>query len=320
MSGNEKPYFSAKVTGLAVMAAVLFATQHPLTKSIIASTQAPFVIAALSAVIAFLSIPLLFVFGRSAREFSRLLLKQDNWIKLAIVTLIGFGSICIYALGLSRENAILVSLMLNTSVLWSALWARTLSGVKLPRAFWPCVILALTGIALPTFVQKGTRAFESTLTIGSFFILMVPALYMLRQQLIYRWFGDVESYQRMAATSVPLFLAFLPILIWFSIDGQIGDAISSSSGFRWLEFILGTVMGGTLGGAVLQKGIEAAKGSAGYVVAFNLSIPALTALMGWGLSFFDDTVGLAPDRWLISAILVVLASLVYFTYANRRRS
>jgi drug/metabolite transporter (DMT)-like permease len=313
---NGQTYVSKAATGFAILAAVLLATQHPLTKPVATNTGAPVLIAAVSALISLVGVPLLLMLGKGKEDFHAIL-ERPHWGKLAILTIIAALSIGLYVTGMMLVNQVLVSLVLNTSPLWAALFAERISGQKRPRAFFLCVMIAFLGIAVATLFRNWDSLDQGILSIGYIFIAAVPALYMWRVQLLYEWFKTFNAFQRTAAATVPLGLAAIPFVLLFLILGDFGVVLPKASVLQWTLFLAGTVAG-TLGGALLQKAIQESGGSA-YPIVFNLAIPTLSALLGWWLSFVDPTAGLAPDRWLFVGIAIVLSALGLYWYANKDR-
>jgi drug/metabolite transporter (DMT)-like permease len=330
---------SPSTTWLAIAAAACFAARHPLSKPLLEPLHAvdpstlTLLVTCLASAIGLAGLPILFALGRGGRDFWSLVRDTRSWPRLALVAALGIGSVAIYAYGLSRTHAVYTSLMLNTSPLWAALWARTMAATPLPRVFFSTVALALAAIVVPVVattlggwdglsdgsVDPPTRdgkTWGGGFSWSSPILLLVPGLFTLRTVLVERWFRTRDPLEASATVSLFTFLLLLPATVLTVVNGELGRLVTDVPLRHCGEFVIGTLFGATLGTALYIKALRSAGGDYGYVTAYNLLIPSLSALIGWALALVEPIDGLAPDTGTVIGIAVLFGVLVRFRMRN----
>jgi drug/metabolite transporter (DMT)-like permease len=324
---NNKSNHLPMVTILSIIAAVCFATQHPMTKPLadrlfIDSSFPIFVIALsmISGSIRLLSFPILLYSSRNRNDFNIILSEPNNIAKITLLSLLTISYIILYIFGVKNNHPIIVALILNTSPLWAAIWSSIISQKKFPKAFFLCLIIALIGILIPSFWSYGLKASISNISNISYYILLllpIPIIYTFIYQMTYKWFGNYQGSSATAACSLGtgvLSLAGLGLMVFL---GKFPQITFIATAIQWIYFLTGTILGAIVGSALYQTAINKAAGSSGYVTTFNLLIPLLSAVIGWGLSVVGQEENVAPTTGHWIGIVLVAATLGTFWKANR---
>jgi drug/metabolite transporter (DMT)-like permease len=307
-------------TGFALLASVCFAAQHPLSKPFLDTVEAPALVMAVSAAVSVLGLPLLFLLGDGGRGCRALLSARPNRARLAILAAMGGLAAGAYVIGLRDTHTVFVALILNTSPLWAAAWARVSPERRpLPNAFFPTVGLALAAIGGSGMLSRQADPSAAVFSPWSLLLVLVPGTWTLRALLTHLWFDEKETnvYEVTAALTLVSSGALLAALgAYGALDAGAAALVAWPPVRQWLELAIGTVTGVTIGVAFYLKALRLS-GDQTYVTVFNLLIPFLSAVFAWLLTWIEPTAGLAPDVWTIGGTASLLVILGYFTWRNR---
>lgn len=302
-------------TGFGLLAVLAFAAQHPLTKPLLGSGADSLLVALLTSLLALLGLPVLFAMARGGRDCFAILASRRYWPALSAITLLGIASKLFYLGGLAGNHPVIVTLFLNTSVLWAALWSRLISGRSLPKAFFSTVVLAAIALAAP-HVLAARDGGGIAIRPVDLLLLLVPAFYTLKSVLASRWFPGRDTIEVSASLNVASVFFLMPVLLLPRFHDGIGLSLRQSATVHWVEAGIGTLCGTVLGAAFYITALHKSEGRYAYVTAFNLLIPSLSALIGYGLSWVEPMAGVAPAWPQLAGIVLLLAALGRFTFLN----
>ena len=294
------------LTACALAATFFYAAQHPLSRPMLVSLKNTELAWALKLVFAVMGVPLLIFVSTRGKDFVRILGDTRRWPHLLISTGLGLLVTYLYVWGNPKVHPVLVALLLNTSPLWAALWARLLKSESLPRAFVSTVfvsLLAIGGLYLVT--NDSTSGWVSDP--WGLLLLLVPGIYTLRAIMTARWFADRSAMDINAALTVLAAVLMLPLIIGEVQSDACEVAWNSIERVYWVELLVGTISGAIIGSAFYLLALQRSRGAYSFVTAFNLLIPSVTAMLSFVLHLVQPDVspGLVWEQVVCIAIVLL---------------
>jgi drug/metabolite transporter (DMT)-like permease len=305
----------------ALITAVLYAVQEPFS-FLAAKKLSTIQFVCLTQIALLLSIPLLGLSSRSRRDLVALLAKPSNYVRLAVIFAIGISGLILYNFGLSDAHPIIISAILNLLPFWAALVALVIARVPIPISpgvFFGCFAGAFLGAMAVAWSQlSGTDQQSMHMLIESFvsggwaYALPVPIFTALGGTLVGKWFGDYDEAAAIASNFLFANVLLIPSTLFFlywrgelAFDGQI---------LAIVLMIVGTIIAASVGRVVFQKALTATGGDNGFVSMFLNLVPALTALISFGLSWAIPALHFAFDGRFFVGLALIAVSLALFSF------
>jgi drug/metabolite transporter (DMT)-like permease len=255
-----------------------------------------------------------------------LLRKPVNYGYLGVIFAIGLTGLLLYNFGLSNAHPIIISAILNLSPFWAALVALVLAGVPIPisrATFFGCFAGAFVGAMAVAWSQLGAAGTSNISELTDSFLhgswiyaIPVPLASALGGTLVGKWFGAYDESAAIAANfltaNVILIPGCLALLAWrnelnFNELGPI------------LLMMFGTIVAASLGRVMYQIALTVTGGDNGFVTMFLNLVPALTALISFGLSHWIADLHFVIDLTFFLGSGLIAASLVLFSLKSWRQ-
>ena len=304
----------------ALITAVLYAVQEPFS-FLAAKTLSTIQFVCLTQIALLLSIPLLGLGSRSRRDLVALLANASNSIRLAVIFAIGISGLLLYNFGLSGAHPIIISAILNLLPFWAALVALVIARVPIPvspAVFFGCFAGAFLGAMAVAWSQLSGGGQQSMLMLieslaggGWAYALPVPICTALGGTLVAKWFGSYDEAAAIAANFLFANVLLIPstlVILYrrgeIAFDGQVPAIVL---------MIVGTIIAASVGRVVFQKALTVTGGDNGFVSMFLNLVPALTALISFGLSWIIPALHFAFDGRFFVGLALIAVSLALFT-------
>jgi drug/metabolite transporter (DMT)-like permease len=308
-----------------VVTAFLYATQEPFSFPA-AKHLNTLQFVALTQVSLLVSLPLLMSRAKSRRDFVALLRKPLNYGYLAVIFAIGLTGLLLYNFGLSNAHPIIISAILNLSPFWAALVALVLAGVPIPisrATFFGCFAGAFIGAMAVAWSQLGDKGTSNISALADSFVhgswlyaIPVPLASALGGTLVGKWFGAYDESAAIAANfltaNVILIPGCLAVLYW-------RNELNFDQLRPILLMIFGTIVAASLGRVMYQIALTVTGGDNGFVTMFLNLVPALTALISFGLSHWIADLHFVIDLTFFLGSGLIGASLVLFSLKSWRQ-
>jgi drug/metabolite transporter (DMT)-like permease len=261
--------------------AALLATQEPFS-ALAAKRLSTISFVCLTQIALLLSIPLLMTRDASRHDFFALFSTPRNWIRLAILFLIGVAGLLLYNLGLANAHPIIIAAILNLSPFWAAIVAKTVSRKPIPISplvFWPCFSVAFVGAMLIAISQisgetgSSAKGLLDNFVHGSWkYAVPIPILFALSGTLVGKWFQGADEGASIAANFVVSAALLIPGTLfiggWPVPSGN--DGVLAA-----LLLLIGTLAAGAAGRVFYQIALTATDNDNGFVTMFFLFVPGL---------------------------------------------
>ncbi len=310
----------------ALITAALYAVQEPFS-FLAARKLSTIQFVCLTQIALLLSIPLLGLSSTSRRDLVALLGKPSNYVRLAVIFAIGMSGLLLYNFGLSGAHPIIVSAILNLLPFWAALVALVIARVPIPvspAVFFGCFAGAFLGAMAVAWSQlsgAGQQSMhmliESLVGGGWVYALPVPICTALGGTLVARWFGEYDEAAAIASNFLFANVLLIPstlIVLYrrgeLAFDGQI---------LAIVLMIVGTIIAASVGRVAFQKALTVTGGDNGFASMFLNLVPALTALISFGLSWGIPSLHFAFDGRFFVGLALIAVSLALFSLRSWRQ-
>ena len=313
------PAFS-KVTEYSLLAAVLYAIQHPFSKPLVGLNQVPAGTERLllvSAAVALLAVMIVLACNRDlARTFVAIVLDIRRYRILLMTIVSGAVSMLVYIFYLGKFHPNVVTLFLNTSPIWAALVGAGLQrwspdpNYKAPGAPFYC------GSALIFCVLCFAVWYESQAPLGRFVgelsralpMVIIPILVMmnfqLRQKFLPMQLGATAPVFINIVFAAIILAAYSAVVIQSTPGASFAPVVEADA---ILLYVLGTVGSTVAAHVVFQRAVNLSLGSGGgYVASYNFLISAFAVAIGLALSLLLARPELAPNLGHLIAIVLIV--------------
>jgi drug/metabolite transporter (DMT)-like permease len=305
----------------ALATSVLLAMQEPFA-AVAAKRLSPASYICVTQTALLLSIPILTMPPSSRRDFLALLRDPASYPRLLLLFLIGLSGLFLYNLGLSGANPIVIAGILNLSPFWAAVVAKVVSKKPVPVSlfvFFGCFLFAFIGVLIVVWSQinqAGSLHPMSELMASMrgetwIYAIPIPLLFALDATLLNQWFRKYEESAAVAANFVVSCLTLIPATAFIAI--QRGEAtITAQTAPAILLLMVGMFTSAALGRVVYQMALTTTDNDNGFVTMFFLSVPAITSLIAWPMSWWIPELHFFADLSFFSGLALIILPLAVF--------
>ena len=312
----------------ALITSVLLAMQEPFA-AVAAKRLSPASYLCVTQTALLLSIPVLTLPPSSRRDFLALLRDPTSYPRLLLLFVIGLSGLILYNLGLSGANPIVIAAILNLSPFWAALVAKVISKKPVPVSlaiFVGCFLVAFIGVLIVVWSQiEEGGAHRSILDFMAsvqretwVYAIPIPLLFALDATLLNQWFRKYEESAAVAANFVVSCLTLIPATAFLAI--QRGEAsITAQKAPAILLLMVGMFASAALGRVVYQMALTTTDNDNGFVTMFFLSVPALTSLIAWPMSWWIPELHFFADLSFCVGLALIVLPLAVFSRLSWQR-
>ena len=311
---------------LSLVTAFLLATQEPFS-FLAARRLSTLQFVCLTQIALLISIPLVTARPASRCDFVALLGDASNYGKLAVIFAIGMTGLLLYNFGLSDAHPIIVSAILNLTPFWAAIVALVISRVPIPvspTVFFGCFLGAFIGAMAVVWSQIGeasrptmSELADNFLHGGWLYIIPVPICSALGGTLIGRWFAKYEESAAVAANFFVANVVLIPTAVFILYRRS---ELQFDAQFTAVALMIaGTIIASSVGRVFYQVSLTVTGGDNGFVTMFWNLVPALTALISLGMSWWIVDLHFAVDPMYFLGLALIAASLMVFSLKSWRQ-
>lgn len=313
----DKTAISLGASTLGVLAAVAYATQHPLQQPLLRDIVSPFdslAFAVLSSeLVGILVIFCLVLFKGSRHEVLRLLAEPLIFFRLFLIAALNSLSLLLYFVAIRTYDVVPVSTILNLFPFY-ALIVSAIVWKTTPRLSSTLIFGAVAASIIVIGASDPNQTPASSIA-RFLFVSLVPVIFSVVQTAKTKWFEGYGAITYVSVVTVFDAVIFVPaalIVLGCSDSFAISQVLERPLSLS--VFCVGAVLSGFIAQYLLQRALRVNASSIDYATAPFFLIPMLSGLIGVLLRFFNigDSQGFTQENVFSYAIFALGFLLFYF--------